>query len=221
MPQVLHDATADAVVAVGPHHPVAELDVVLQRPLQHLVPRHGELRAARGAYPLGEQGLLVRGAAQGDRWSGGVSIRIHDCIRRVRARPREDLAPHLLRDERDAARHGPQTARVRIAAQVHVSVALHKVELQRAHAGGVVVQRRVDVPGAQEAGAVRVQEGEGRGQRGVVVDDVRQVGHCLVALVHGRGERVRVVEGGARRVDDVERALPAGRSKGLVNTVHG
>ena len=70
-----------------------------------------------------------------------------------------------------------QTARVPVAAQVHVAVFLDKGDPEGAQRVDVVVEGRVGVPGGVEAGAVGVQEDEGRGEGGVVVDYVREVGH--------------------------------------------
>ena len=46
------------------------------------------------------------------------------------------------------------------------------------------MERGVGVPGGQEARAVGVEECEGRGEVGVVVDYVGEVGHGFSALVH-------------------------------------
>ena len=63
------------------------------------------------------------------------------------------------------------------------------------------------MPGGEEAGAVRVDEGEGRWKVGVVVDDVGEVGHGFSAFVHGGCEGGGV---GGGRVDGVDGRLPAG-----------
>lgn len=55
---------------------------------------------------------------------------------------------------------------------------------------------------------MRVEEGDGGWEAVVVVDDVGQVGHGLVALVDGSGERVGVLDGGIGWVDGVDSALP-------------
>ena len=46
----------------------------------------------------------------------------------------------------------------------------------------------IGVPGEEKAGAVGVQEGDGGGERGVIVNYVSQVGHAFVAFVHGSRE---------------------------------
>lgn len=102
---------------------------------------------------------------------------------------------------------GLQTSRVPVAAQVHIAVLLDKAQLQRAHGGNVVVQRRINVPGLEEAGAVRMEEGNCGRELVVVVDYVGEVGHGLVAFIYGRGECVLAL-GGTGRVNRVYRALP-------------
>lgn len=53
-----------------------------------------------------------------------------------------------------------------------------------------------------------MEEGDGGWEAVVVVDDVGQVGHGLVALVDGSDERVGVLDGGIGWVDGVDSALP-------------
>lgn len=53
MPEELHDPTTLGVVLVRVDHPLADLDVVVDRPLADLIARDGELRAAGGADLLG------------------------------------------------------------------------------------------------------------------------------------------------------------------------
>ncbi len=95
-----------------------------------------------------------------------------------------------------------QTARVPIAAQVHVAALLHKGEPEGSQGVDVVVEGRVGVPGGEEAGAVGVEECEGRGEGGVVVDYVGEVGHGFAAFVHGGREGgAGGVGGGVHGVD--------------------
>ena len=71
----------------------------------------------------------------------------------------------------------------------------------------------VGVPGGEEAGAMGVEEGEGGGERRVIVYYVGEVGHCFVAFVHGGCEAgCEVVHG----VYGVDCYLPAGKSGMLV-----
>ncbi len=67
------------------------------------------------------------------------------------------------------------------------------------------------MPGAEEAGGVGMQEGEGGWEGGVVVDDVGQVCHAFMAFVEGGGESFAVRGVGGGGVDGVNCALPAGR----------
>ena len=100
-----------------------------------------------------------------------------------------------------------QAPRVPVAAEIDVAVLLHKGDLERSEGVDVVVERGVGVPGREEARAVGVEEDEGGGEVGVVVDDVGEVGHGFSALVHwGCEGRVRGVGG---RVDRIDCCLPA------------
>ena len=71
------------------------------------------------------------------------------------------------------------------------------------------MERGVGVPCGEEAGAVGVDEDEGGGEVGVVVDDVGEVGYGFAAFVHGgrEGGGAGGVGGG---VDGVDGRLPAG-----------
>ena len=68
-------------------------------------------------------------------------------------------------------------AGVPITAEVYVAVLLDVGEAECAQGVGVVVERGVGVPCVCEAAAVRVDEDEGGGEGGVVVDYVGEVGH--------------------------------------------
>ena len=68
------------------------------------------------------------------------------------------------------------------------------------------MQRSVNVPGLEEPPAMGVKEGDDRGQGSVVVvDDVGQVRHSLVAFIHWRRQSLGRGVGG---VDDVYGTLP-------------
>ena len=108
---------------------------------------------------------------------------------------------------------------VPVAAQVHVAVALHERDLEGAQRVDVVVERGVGVPGGEEAGAVGVEEDEGGGEAGVVVDDVGEVGHGFAAFVHGGREGGGgVVAGGG--INGVDCCLPA-VVESLAKAMHG
>lgn len=97
----------------------------------------------------------------------------------------EDFGPGLIGDVLVISIFLP-AARVPVAAEVDVAGILDEGDVQGAQGVDVGVQGGVGVPGREETRAVGVEEGQDVRQRGVVVDDVRQVGHGLVALV-GRG----------------------------------
>jgi len=74
----------------------------------------------------------------------------------------------------------------------------------------IVVQWCIDMPRREEATPMRVQKGNNfRNGPVVVVDDVCEVGHSLVSLVHGRGQGIgpSLIRG----IDDVDGMLPTGR----------
>ena len=100
------------------------------------------------------------------------------------------------------------TTRVPIATKIDVAVLLHKRYPKRVESIDVGMQGSVGVPGRQEAGAVGVHECHYGREGGVVVDDIGQVGHGFVALVH-RGGECDVGGGKDGRVDGVDCALPA------------
>ena len=62
------------------------------------------------------------------------------------------------------------------------------------------------MPATEEAIAVRVQEGEGGREIFVIIDDVGEVGHAFVTLIHWGGESGGVV---GRWVNGVHCCLPA------------
>ena len=173
-PQELHHAPALRIALPRLHDPVAERDIIRPWALTDPLPAHCELRAARG----------------GDFLAAGDVVRLFVLRRRKKGRWRrhvgENLAPDLRRDVFVRPVRG-QAAGVPVAAEIHVAVLLHEGDLQGVQRGDVGVQGRVGVPGGEEAGGVGVQEREGAGERGVVVDDVGEVGHAFVAFVEGRG----------------------------------
>lgn len=86
-----------------------------------------------------------------------------------------------------------------LAAEVGVTVLLHKVDLQRPEGFHVAVVERVGVPRARPAVTVAVDENNCRWEVIVVVDDVLEVGESFAALVHGSvSRRVLIVD----RVDE-------------------
>lgn len=211
MPQELHDAPAACIALVGVNDPLAELDVVVARALENLVPGDGELRAARCGDALRHlQELLVVGDERGRGCSAGGHCSSSTGRGRVERRGAgsvEDLVPDLAGHMLVPAMC-PLAARVPVAAEVDVAVSLDEVELQGSHGGDVVVERRVDVPCEQEARAVGVEEGDGGREVVVVVDEVGEVGHGLMALVEGRFQGVLVGGGRFGGIDDVKRTLP-------------
>ena len=78
------------------------------------------------------------------------------------------------------------------------------VELKLAHGLDIVMQATVGVPSAPKTFAVRMQESNDRRERIVVVYDIGEVGHGLVAFVGWSAQD------GAGVVDGVYRVLPAG-----------
>ena len=179
MPQKLHHAATLRIALPRLHHPAAEGLIVLPRPLQHPLPAHRKLRAARRADLFRD---LMAAPVIPHRLS---SVRRED----ARGRVAEDGLPHLGRDVPVEAVRG-QAAGVPVAAEVDVAVGLDEGEAQCVQGGDVGVQGRVGVPGGEEAGGVGVQERERGGERAVVVDEVGQVGHAFVAFVQGRGQGV-------------------------------
>ncbi len=99
------------------------------------------------------------------------------------------------------------TAGVPVAAEVDVAVLLDVGDLEGAQGVDVVVERGVGVPCVAEAAPVWMDEGEGSGEGGVVVDDVGEVGHGFVAFVLWGCEGC--VGGGGGGVDGVDCVLPA------------
>lgn len=95
------------------------------------------------------------------------------------------------------------TSRDEDAAQVGVAVALDEANVQRFEGGNVVVGLRIGVPRLRVAILVAVEEDDGLGKVGIVLDDVGQIGHRLSALVDGR------MKGGVGVVDRVDCAVPA------------
>ena len=160
VPQILHDPTRLPIAQLRPYHPLANLDVVFPRPFPNLLPGDGELGATRDGEGGVGYGLCSRGPIE-KRCAGLV----------------EDFLPHLPRDMLVpsggfvAAAWGP------VAAEVDVAVLPDECELEVLESVDVVVQWVVRVPSAQEARAVRVDEGYGGGEGGVVVDYVGQVRH--------------------------------------------
>lgn len=69
----------------------------------------------------------------------------------------EDVPPDLVCDV-GIKSVGFPASRVPVAAEIDVTVSLDEVELEHAHCGDVIVERGVDVPSHQEAGAVGVEE---------------------------------------------------------------
>lgn len=200
MPQELHHAPTRRIVLVGIDNPLPESDIVLARPLEDLLARHGELSTARGADFFRFRQKLLLGHCCPGRGSRRVQRRS--------TRPVEDLRPDLLSDVAVETVGGP-AARVPVAAKVDVAVALNEIELESAHGCYVIVERGVDVPGHEEAGAVGMEEGDGGGEGVVVVDQVGEVGHGLVAFVQRGGELLGVCDGCFGGVDGVDCALPA------------
>lgn len=75
------------------------------------------------------------------------------------------------------------TAGVPVAAEVDVAVFLDVGDAESAEGVDVIVEWGVGVPCVAEAAAVWMDEGEGGGEGGVVVDYVSEVGHGFVAFV--------------------------------------
>lgn len=119
----------------------------------------------------------------------------------------EHLPPYLRRNE-FVFPVFLYTTRISITAKIDVAILLHKGYLKRVEGMDSGMQRRVGVPGRQEAVAVRVHECHCGREGGVVVDGISQVGHDFAALVQRGGE---CDVGGRRggRVDGVDCALPA------------
>lgn len=121
---------------------------------------------------------------------------------------REQIPPDLVGDV-GVDTVGFFTAGVPVAAKVDVAILLDEAQVQGSHGVYVVVERGIDVPGFEEAGAVGVKEGDGRREGIVEVNYVGKVGHGFVAFIR-RGFKncvVRSCVGG--RVDDVDCSLPA------------
>lgn len=155
MPEKLQHPSALRIALIRIHNPLPKRLIIALRPLQHPIPGHGELRATRRPHLL--RGLLYPGKQR-------------------LGRPLENLLPHLGVDVRVLAVL-VLAARVPVAAKVCVAVLLDEGEAEGAEGVAVGVEGGIGVPGGGEAGFVRVNEGEGGGEGGVVVDYVGEVGH--------------------------------------------
>ena len=172
MPCILHNARDDIIRQRRVQHPAIEAIVVRLGPFQHLGPRDGKLRAARGRHDRGHTGVVEQ-----------LLPRLRIEFLRVLAR--------MLR--RVTAAAGPRaegldfvrTAGAFLAAEVGVAVFLHVLQLQRADRVHVAVGEGVGVPGFGPAVLVAVDKDDRGRQVVVVLHDVLQVCQTFPAFVAG------------------------------------
>ena len=177
MPQVLHDPSRRVVGQLGPHQPAQKPGIIPPGPPQHLLPTDGELRAARRGDD--GRGLAAEQLAPGLRERDlGLLLRIDVVAQRTQLGRAADAG---------------------LAAQIGVADVQDVLQAQAPQALDVILAARVVVL----ADAVVVHKGYHVWQRLVVVDQVGQIGVCLVALVARRVQARRQV------VDDVDGIVPA------------
>ena len=139
--------------------------VVAQWPLEYPSAGDSKLRAARSADL---------------RWSFEISALVRRCSA-------EYLSPYLRRHMLILPVFR-KTAWIPIAAKVDVAVFLHEKCLERFKGVDVGMERRVGVPGRQEAGTMRMDKCHYGREGGIVFDDICQVCHGFMALVCRGGE---------------------------------
>lgn len=214
MPEELHDPSTAGIGLIRVNDPLPDLDIVLPRTHEDLVSRHSKLRATCGTYILGHAEVFLIGGNL-----GGVLHHVEfgslTCIQSWGAGPLENIRPHLLRHMLVLAM-AFLAPRVPIAPKVSVAVLLDEIELESAHCGDIVVQRRIYMPCQKEPGSMRVEEGDSRGKVLVVVDHVGQIGHGLMAFVEGSREHLAVRSRNAGGVHDVDRTLPTVFQQGII-----
>lgn len=202
MPQKLHDSPAHGVRFVRVNNPLPYLDIIVPRPLENLLSRHGKLCTTSGPDKLRHAqkllvGVWLRVFGDGGRLTG---------VQRGCAGPLKDVRPHLLCNVL-VSTVACLAARVPVAAEIHVAVLLDKVELESTHGGDIVMEWRIHVPSLEEPRAMRVEECNGQGKCIVIVDHIGQISHGFVALVYRGGER-KVRGFALGRIHDVNRTLP-------------
>ena len=185
MPQELQHPPTPRITQRRIHDPLPQRFIIAQRPLQHPVPTNRELRTTCRPHLTGH------------------ILRLRE--RRFRY-PAENIPPDFRRDVFVLA-VGFFAAGVPVAAEVDVAVLLDVGDLEGAQGVDVVVERGVGVPCVAEAAPVWMDEGEGGGEGGVVVDDVGEVGHGFVAFVLWGCEGCVGGRGGG--IDGVDCVLPA------------
>lgn len=161
MPQELQYPPTVRITQVRIHHPLPQTLIIAQRPLQHPVPTNGKLRTT-GRPHLARHIVRLR-------------------KRRFRC-AFENFLPYFRRNVFVLAMRF-FAARIPVAAKVDVAVFLHVGESECAEGVDVVVEGGVGVPCVAKAAAMRMDEGKGGGEGGVVVDYVGEVGHGFMAFV--------------------------------------
>lgn len=178
MPSILHYTGGQIIRKVVSEHPVVVSLIVAQWALEDLLSGDSELRTARGR------------------------DNFRDVVAQEQRLPRIgiDLLGVLARSGRVPERSDFVGATgTFLAAEVGVTVLLHKVDLQRPERFHVAVVECVGVPGARPAITVAVDENNRCWEIVVVVDDVLEVGESFATLVHGSvSRRVLIVD----RVDE-------------------
>lgn len=115
MPQKFHNPPTPPITHLRLQNPIPKPLIIALRPLQHPLPAHRKLRAAR--LPNSEWHIWL--SPLSDRRSS-----IH-----LRRRPREDIHIHVWRDV-FVLRVRLQAAGVQVAAEVHVAVLRDEIELE-------------------------------------------------------------------------------------------
>lgn len=182
MPQELHNPPRRSVSKLRVDNPLPELDIILNRTPLNLISRDSELRAACGT----DLGRLAKIHLAGElllRGRGSIQGR---CTRAV-----EDIQPDLVGDMTIEAM-GVPAAGIPIAAKVDIAVLLDEIGPETAHGYDVIVEWRIDVPCHEEACAMSVEKGDGRGEIVVGVDYVREVGHGFMAFVEWSCKNIRI-----------------------------
>lgn len=175
LPRVLHQSTRRLVVQAGRQQPVAVADVVGARALADSLAGHGELGATRLRDGVRDRNV---GAVQLAKEFGGQGGFLGFVFEVVPPPGSVDVQP-------------VRAARVEVASSVEVALANDVGAAEELEGlGSVDVEEDVVVP----SHLVRVEEEHDVRQRVVMVDDVRQIDHGLVALVGRQTARGVVVD---------------------------
>lgn len=171
MPQMLHQAAGVHTRQRGLDQPLSQLDPPLPVPAQHPLPADGKLRTARCSQLRGDGALELREARGLEEVLEQGDEVVPSRQQRQGGHPGRGLAAL----EGDDVLAAGEAAGRGVAGLEHVL---------GAQAGDLFGAAELLVPGAR----VAVVEEDDVGQGGVVVDDVGQVDHGLVAVPGGHAE---------------------------------